>query len=156
MAEEIREVLIEDAKFMFRPNFSGTETETNDEGDRNFTVVLNEQTAEDLTRWGWNVKWRRPREEGDPEIPYIQVALGYKFRPPMVAMITKRGRTYLSEDMVGLLDAAEITVMDVIIRGVPWNNRGRSGIKAWLKTGFFTIEEDYLQQKYADVPEASG
>jgi hypothetical protein len=156
MADEIREVLIEDAKLMFRPNFSGTETETNDEGDRNFTVVLDEGTAEDLVRWGWNVKWRRAREEGDVDIPYISVALGYKFRPPIVGMITKRGRTYLSEDMVGLLDGAEIVLMDIIIRGVPWNNRGRSGIKAWLKTGFFTINEDYLQVKYADVPEANG
>lgn len=153
--DEIREVVIEDARILW-PNFAGAELPMNAPGDRNFNVALDPKTADDLIRWGWNVKTGRSRDEEETPEFYIAVTVGYKIRPPMVWMITKRGKTHLTEEMVGLLDEAEISVADIIVRGVPWERHGRSGIKAYLKTGFFTINEDYLQEKYADVPEAAG
>lgn len=155
MRPEIEDVLIEDAELAWL-NFAGVEKEMNREGARNFCVFLSDQTAKDLLRAGWNVKTARPREEGDPERPYIQVAVGYKVRPPAVWMVTNRGRTHLTEDMVDLLDSAEITKADIIIKASAWERMGRSGIKAYLKTGFFFIDQDYLEEKYADIPKADG
>lgn len=155
MKTEIEDVLIEDAELAWL-NFAGVEKEMNREGARNFCVFLPDRTATDLLRAGWNVKNTRPREEGDPERPYIQVAVGYKIRPPAVWMVTSRGRTLLTEEMVDLLDSAEITKADVIIKASSWERMGRSGIKAYLKTGFFFVAEDYLEEKYADIPKAGG
>lgn len=155
MAQEIDEILIEDAKIFFL-NFSGRETDTNAAGSRNFCVELDPGTADDLSRAGWNVKMRRPREEGDPELPFLNVSVGYKIRPPLVAMITSRGRTLLNEEMVELLDMVDIKLVDIIVKASKWERHGRSGIKAYLKTMFVTVNEDYLELKYADVPEANG
>lgn len=152
---EIDEVLIENANIFFL-NFSGRETDMNAAGDRNFCVELDSGLADDLSRAGWNVKFRSPREEGDPGRAHLQVSVGYKFRPPLVAMITSRGRTLLNEEMVELLDMVDIKLVDLIVKASKWERHGRSGIKAYLKTMFVTINQDYLELKYEDVPEANG
>lgn len=144
--------IFEDARIVFR-NFAGKEGMYNREGDRNFCILLDEPTAEAMARDGWNVKALRAREEGDPDQPYIQVSVSFKGRPPRLVMITSRGRTDLGEGECELLDWADIRTVDVIIRPYEWNVNGKSGIKAYLKSIFVTINEDELELKYADVPE---
>src|SRR5687767_13232162 len=101
-------VLMEDVKIIFR-NFAGKEGQYNREGDRTFAVLIPPDVAEIMARDGWNVKYTKPREEGDTPLPFLTVALKYnKGRPPRVVMITSRGRTDLSEDMVEMLDYADI------------------------------------------------
>jgi len=146
-------VLIEGAQTIFR-NFKGKEGPYNREGDRNFCVLLDEGTAKMLADDGWPVKNLPGREEGDVEQPYLQVSVKYKGRPPRIAMITSRGRTELGEDEVELLDHAEFKNVDLIIRPYNWEVNGKTGIKAYLKSMFVTIEEDELERKYADIPDA--
>jgi len=148
-------LLMEDAPIVFR-NFSGLEGKYNRAGDRNFCVLLDPKVAIQMEKDGWNVKALRSREEGDPERPYIQVSVGFKNRPPLVVMVTSKGRTTLTESEVDLLDWVDIAKADLIIRPYNWEVSGKSGVKAYLKSLFITIDEDYLMLKYADVPEIGG
>ncbi len=148
----IENVLIENAKLIFR-NFKGRESQFNREGDRNFCVILEPEMAEHLESIGWNVRTLKPMDEVDEPTPYLQVSVGYKIRPPHVSLITSRGRADLGEDEVEALDYVDIEFADVIIRPYEWSVNGRAGIKAYLKTLYVKILEDYLELKYSDLPE---
>lgn len=145
-------VTIEDARIIFR-NFTGLEGDFNRAGDRNFVVLLPPVIAQQMQEDGWNIKYLDPREEGDEPQPCVQVSVGYKVMPPRVVMITSKNRTDLREDMIDLLDAADIIKADIIIRPYNWEVRGNRGVKAYLKTMFVTIQEDELELKYAQGPE---
>lgn len=150
--------LIEDARIIFR-NFAGKEGMYNREGDRNFCVLLENVLAMQLDEDGWNVKALKSRELDDPPQPYLLVSVGFKIRPPNIVMITSRGRTTLGEDEIEILDWADIRKVDLSIRPYEWSVGDKSGIKAYLKSIFITIEEDALDLKYADleeIPSRSG
>ena len=152
-------VIMEDAHVLFR-NFTGKEGMYNREGDRNFCVILDPEIAEAMAEDGWNIKQLKPREEGVPGDFYIQVSVGYKGRPPRICLISSQGRVDLTENEIEMLDWADVQRYDLIIRPYRWKIREgtpqeASGVKAYLKTLFVTINEDYLELKYADVPEAS-
>lgn len=146
-------LIMEDARIVFR-NFAGAEGMYNREGDRNFCVLLEDELAEQMLQDGWNIKRLKPREGEETGTAYIQVSVGFKGRPPRMVMITSQGRTDLGEDECVLLDWADIERADLIIRPYHWNVNGRTGVKAYLKSIFVVIHEDYLELKYADVPVA--
>ena len=148
-------VTIENARLLFR-NFSGKEGQYNRAGDRNFAVLLDDKTAEMLSNADWNVRTLKVREEGDAPQPYITVAVSYKGRPPRVVMIGSRGRTDLGEEEVEVLDWVDIANVDLIIRPYEWTVNGKTGVKAYLKSIFVTIDEDDLERKYADVEHVSN
>lgn len=149
-------VMIENARIIFR-NFAGLEGQYNRAGDRNFGVVLEPALAEQMEKDGWNVKYLRPREEGDEPTPWVQVSVSYKGRPPRIVMVTYRGdkpqRVTLPEELVEMVDFADIANADLILNPYVWNVNGKSGIKAYLKSLFVTISQDELERKYADVEE---
>lgn len=153
MADD-RNVMLEDMRIIFR-NFSGKEGPYNRAGDRNFAVVLDQETAAKMYDDSWNIKVLKAREEGDPETPYLPVAVSYKGRPPRIVMVTSRGRTTLTEDEVEMLDWVDIRKADLIVRPYDWTVSGKSGTKAYLQSIFVTIEEDALELKYADMQDAS-
>ena len=146
--DAVKTFKVEDARLVFR-NFSGKEGQYNREGDRNFAVILDQETAQLMLADGWNVKFLASREDEEPDTPYIQVSVNFKHKPPRVVMITSSGRTQLDENSVDVLDWAEIRVADLIARGYDWTVNGKSGTKAYLQSLFVTIEEDELERKYA-------
>lgn len=146
--QEAKTFMIEDGQIIFR-NFAGREGQFNTEGSRNFAVILDQKTAKEMLNDGWNVRYLEPREEGDEETPYIPIAVNFKNWPPRVVMMTSRARTNLGPDEVEVLDWANIEKVDLIARAYEWTVNGKSGIKAYLKSLFVTIEEDYLERKYA-------
>ena len=149
------EVLMEDVRIVFR-NFAGLEGQYNREGDRNFSVILPDDVAEAMAQDGWNVKYLKARDEEETPTPYLQVAVNFKGpRPPRVVMVTSRNRTNLGEEECELLDWADISQVDLIVRPYNWSVNGKSGVKAYLKSIYVTINEDELELKYADVPEAN-
>lgn len=143
--------MFEGTRILFR-NFAGKEGPYNRAGDRNFCIPLTEADAIVMMEEGWNVKNLKSREVGDPDQPYIQVAVSYKNIPPRINLITSKGRTPLTEDMCEVVDWIDIDSVDVIIRPYEWSVSGKSGIKAYLKTMFVIVREDDLERKYADVP----
>lgn len=151
--ERLRSITFESARIAFR-NFAGKEGQYNREGDRNFVLILEDPAvAQQMADDGWNIKYLRPREEGDDPTPYVQVSVSYKSRPPRVVMITSRGRTDIPEEMLEILDWVDIASVDLIINPYQWAVNGKTGIKAYLKSIYITIQEDELERKYADVKE---
>lgn len=147
-------VLMENAQIIFR-NFAGKEGKFNREGDRNFSVILDQDTALAMAQDGWNVRWLNPREAEEQGDPYLQVTVGFKGRPPKIVMITSRGRTNLSEEEVELLDWADIRTADLIVRPYNWAVSDKTGVKAYLKSLFVTIDEDELELKYSAIDETN-
>lgn len=154
MPEHIKTFMVEDAKIIYR-NFSGRPTPwAKDGGKRTFNVVLDPKTAQEMDRDGWNVKFPKPTDEGDEREPHIQVELRFDIRPPHIVMITSTGRTDLTKDTVDMLDSVDFEQVDLIANSYSWQVGDKSGIKAYLKSIFITIEEDYLERKYAIVEDA--
>lgn len=146
---EANTFMIENAQIIFR-NFEGKEGQYNRSGDRNFAVIIpDEKTAQKMLKDNWNVRYLKAREEGEEDTPYIQVAVSYKNRPPRIVMMTSKARTNITEDNVEVLDWADIKSSDLICRAYEWDVNGKTGVKAYLQSLFVTIEEDYLEQKYA-------
>lgn len=153
------QIVMEGVTLIFK-NFTGREAQYNQEGDRNFSVLLDPDVAKQMDEDGWHVKYLKPREEGDEEQAYIQVSIKYRrrdgrrvVRPPRVVMIGSRNRTDLTEDTVDVLDSVDIKTTDLIIRPSYWQVGDRSGVKAYLASMYVHIDEDPLAQKYAQLDE---
>lgn len=150
-----KNVLMEGVRLIFR-NFAGKEGMYNREGDRSFNVVLpSEELALQMQEDGWKVKYKEPRDEGDVGIWILPVAISFKNRPPRVVMVTSKGRVRLPEELLEMLDYVDIASCDLIVNPYHWHikSSGASGVKAYLQSLYVTIQEDELEQKYADVPE---
>lgn len=150
----IDNIVVQGGRIIFR-NFKGAEGMYNREGDRNFAVCLDDDVAEKMAADGWNVKYLNARNEDETEQAYLSVTVGYKGRPPRIVMLSSRGKTDLDEESVEVLDWVDIANVDLIIRPYEWDVNGKTGVKAYLKSLFVTIDEDELELKYADVPEAN-
>lgn len=149
-------IKIEGARLIFK-NFQGKGTQYNAEGNRNFGVILDDEIAEELEQYGWNVKRLCPRED-DPE-QHIQAWLPVKVKfdpyPPIVMLINSRGKKRLDEETIDQLDWSIIKNCDLIIRpyNYPASNGRPGGVSAYLKAIYVTISEDEFAEKYADIPD---
>lgn len=146
----VRENLVmENVRIIFK-NFSGKEDTYNRAGSRNFCVLIDDpEEAEKLAQMGWNVKYLKPLEEGMAPQAYIQVTVSYKNIEPNIYMVTNRNKVRLSESTVGNLDSADIKNVDLIISPYNWEVNGKSGVKAYCKTMYVTIDEDVFAGKYS-------
>ena len=139
MSEEKRvsEITVENARIIFR-NFQGKKTEFNEEGHRNFGLLLDDDLADALDADGWKVKTLKPRpgEEEDPPKRWLPVKVKYGKYPPIACLVTSRGKTRLTEETIGQLDWARIKNVDLIVRpySYPETSTRPAGIAAYLKS----------------------
>ena len=151
----VGKITIEGARIGFK-NFSGKAGNFNKEGDRNFCVFLEGDFAEKLAADGWNVKTLKPRDEDEEPQPYLQVKVKYGVKPPTIYLVKDgKSKTKLDENELNILDWAEISNVDLIIRPFNWEFNGKTGITAYVDALFVTIVEDKLMQKYSNVPDSA-
>lgn len=149
-------ISISGAKLIFK-NFQGKKTDYNEEGNRNFGVLLDDDLAEKLEKDGWNVKHLKSRED-DPEQyeqPWLSVKVKFDPYPPIVTLINSRGKKKLTEETIDQLDWSVIKNCDLIIRpyNYPATALREAGVAAYLKAIYVTISEDEFAEKYADLPD---
>ena len=144
-------IKFEDAQIIFK-NFEGKETQFNREGNRNFCVLIDdEEVAATLMNDGWNIKTLNPRED-DPDDErryYLPVSVSYANIPPKIYVIRGNKQTLMNERTIGELDYAIITNVDLAVRPYNWEINGKTGVKAYVKVMYVTVEEDEFSDKYA-------
>lgn len=138
---------------LFKTNFSGKEIPPyNPAGKRNFCVFIDDiKIAKEMEADGWNIRWLNPRNEGDQERAFLQIAINYGFRPPKIILETSKGRTRLEEEDINMLDWAEKEEVDLTINPKIWDDNGHQRIKAYLRTMRVRIYEDELEQEIDDM-----
>lgn len=141
------EVRIDNARVMFR-NFAGAAGNYNPAGNRNFAVFLPTEVAEKMERDGWKIRWLNSREDEPPQA-MVSVKLNFGNYPPNIFLVSDGKISKLSEENVNVLDFAELAQVDLILRGYTWEVQGKTGIKAYLKEGYFVLVVDELAKKYS-------
>lgn len=144
---DVPNISIDNAQIRFR-NFTGEPTKFDKAGGkRTFSVILDVEMADKLRDDGWNVKSWEP-DGADEPIYHLPVEISYKIYPPKVWMISGNKKTMLQEDTISALQYAEFTKVQLIIRPYCWEVNGKSGIKAYVKAMYVTIEEDEFEKEY--------
>ena len=160
-------IIIRDAQIIGR-NFEGRpEKPYNPQGNRNFSVKLDEEFANILLNDGWNVKIKPNTQDPDaPAVGYLSVSVKFgETSAPRIIQITRRGdkikQTQITEATVGLLDSAEIKDVKLEIRPYNWEMQDPRtketvrGVRAYLKTMYYELVEDPFAADYDDPDFAS-
>lgn len=147
--KEKLEVRIDNARITFR-NFAGAEGKFNPAGNRNFGVFLPDDVAKEMEKAGWSIKWLDSYEDSPPQA-VINVKLNFGNYPPNVILVSDGKMTRLDADTINVLDFAELEQVDLILRGYQWEVSGKTGVKAYLKTGYFILVVDELAKKYSNT-----
>ena len=113
---------IDDARIIWR-NFAGVGDKYNREGDRHFTLLIdNEELADALVNdkneygVGWNVRVKPPRDEDEDPFITMKVKVKFNSRGPNVYLKTGDAMIRLDEESIGCLDKIDIASVDLDIR----------------------------------------
>lgn len=137
---------IDGRDIMYR-NFNGAVSRYNNTGAKKFTVRLSEENAIDLKQKGFNVK---QKELDNGEFTYqLEVFINYGSYAPNIYAITGNVKKLLDDNTIKSLQGADIIVADLCIRPYVWELNGKTGVKAYVKYMYVTIEEDPFADDYA-------
>ena len=142
---------IDDARIIFK-NFEGRGDKFNREGDRNFSLLIEDpDTADAMIKEGWNVRIKPARDEDEP--PFMRLPIKVKFSDygPNVYLITGDRRNELDEESSGCLDNIDIESVDMDIRPYDWEVNGKTGRTAYLQSMQVVQRIDRFAAKYADM-----
>ena len=142
---------IDDARIIFK-NFEGRGDKFNREGDRNFSLLIEDpNTADAMIKEGWNVKIKEGRDEDDG--PFMRLPVKVKFTDygPNVYLISGGRRVELDEESIGMLDQIEIESADMDLRPYDWDVNGRTGRTAYLHSMQVVQRVDRFAARYASM-----
>lgn len=133
---------IDDARIIYR-NFSGEGSKYNREGDRNFSVLIDDQEIADaLIEQGWNIKIRPARDEGDTPLMHLPVKIKFNDRGPNVYLRSGANQIELNEETISCIDNVDILDVELDIRPYDWEVNGKTGRTAYLHSMRVTQEVD--------------
>ena len=125
-------LLVDGARIMFE-NFAGAASMYNRAGDRNFCLVIEtEEQADELTRRGWNVTVKPPREEGRAPLMFMKVKVKFTGWGPDIELVTGDAVNRLDEETVKRLDRIQLDHVNMDIRAFDWETAGKTGRTAYL------------------------
>lgn len=185
--KKIPNLFIENAEVLpgsFR-NFAGRGGKYNKEGERNFNIVVTEDSlmfyeikengkkrykkigVRDLVDDRWNLRLMRRRDDEEDDAPdryKLNIAVSFLFRelktlpPTNVYLYSGKKKTLLDEETIGNLDYAEYRTADLTIRARPWVDKetGETRIKAYLHEMHVTIQPDLWEDKYAEYDKSEA
>lgn len=139
---------IDDAKIIFK-NFEGRGDKFNREGDRNFSLLIEDpNTADALVKEGWNVKIKPGRDED--EEPFMRLPVKVKFTEygPNVYLRTVDRVNKLDEESISCLDNIDIESVNMDIRPYDWEVNGRTGRTAYLQSMEVVQRIDRFSARY--------
>lgn len=149
-------VEIDNARLIFR-NFAGRGTQFNNEGNRNFSIVIPTEEIKDLLvndtneyGVGWNVKIKAPRNPEEGPFMHLPVKVSYKGRGPKVYLISGNKSIELNEDTIDMLDDIDIRSCNLDIRPYDDTIRGEAFRSAYLQSIEVIQEIDRFAARYAD------
>lgn len=153
--KNIPDLKIENAELVFKPNFSGEVTEYNRLGYPQFNVRVPDALVESLKADGWNVQaWPKEPDEDRDQIWHILVTVRYDgYNPPSVFLVAPNGKKTAidtKEAFTKKMPGTKFSNIDLIIHPYQWEVNGKSGVKAYLQTGYFVIDPDPFADKYAE------
>ena len=139
---------IDDARIIFK-NFEGRGDKFNREGDRNFSLLIEDpNTADALKREGWNVKIK---DNGDDVFMRLPVKVKFTDYGPNVYLLSGGRRVKLDEEAIGMLDQIEIESVDMDLRPYDWDVNGRTGRTAYLQSMEVVQRIDRFEARYANM-----
>ena len=130
----------------------------NDEGKRNFNLALNlpVEALDELAATGLNIKELKPKDDeyGDEPLRFVKVnvAFGGKF-PPNLYLVSGNKMHELAEGELGLLDGSRFANVDLVIRTY---HKDENSTTLYLQKGYFTIQQDPISAKYANMDIGDG
>lgn len=151
-----RQVEFEDAKIIWR-NFEGKAGEFNDEGEREFHIVIPDmemaqQLIDDVNEdgVGWNVRIRAPKIEGDMPFITLKVKVNFNDRGPKVFLESDGRKIRLTEDTIKRLDFIDIKSCDIRLNPSDRTVRGTSYRTAYLDAMWVVQEVDKYESRFAE------
>lgn len=133
-------------------NFEGRGDKFNREGDRNFSLRIDDpDTADALIKEGWNVRIKEGRDED--EGPFMRLPIKVKFTNygPNVYLWTGGRRNELDEESIACLDNIDIESVSMDIRPYDWEVNGRTGRTAYLQSMEVIQRIDRFAARYANM-----
>jgi hypothetical protein len=147
---------IDDARLVFK-NFEGRREQYNDEGDRNFAIVIPTDEMKDaLVAAGWNVTIKAPRTPEEDPFMYLKVKVRFNMYGPTAYLNSNGNPRTLDEGTIGMLDHIKLARVDLDIRPYDWNHGGRSGRTAYLERIHAVQGFDHVDRFAAMYPELNG
>jgi hypothetical protein len=140
-----------DGRQIIFKNFEGRGDKFNREGDRNFSLRIDdENTADALVKEGWNVRIKEGRDED--EGPFMRLPIKVKFTNygPNVYLRTGNRVNELNEESIACLDNIEIDSVSMDIRPYDWDVNGRTGRTAYLQSMEVVQRIDRFAARYAN------
>ena len=142
---------IDDAKIIFK-NFEGRGDKFNREGDRNFSLLIEDpNTADALVDKGWNVKIKESRDPD--EGPFMRLPVKVKFTDygPREYLNSAGNVTELDEESIACLDNIDIETVNMDIRPYDWEVNGKTGRTAYLQSMEVVQRIDRFAARYSSM-----
>lgn len=146
-----RGILQIDDAILIHKNFAGRADKYNREGDRNFSIIIDDQDIADaLIEQGWNVKIKPARDEDDIPFMFLPVKIKFTDRGPNIYLITGTRKNELDEESIACLDDIDIESVDLDIRPYDWEVNGKTGRTAYLQ-GIHVVQKiDRFAARYEE------